>query len=190
MTGNGVDPINVPNALTLLRLGLIPVFVVVFAFGSSATLVVIAAFVFVVASLTDWLDGYMARRRQQVTDLGKLLDPIADKLLILAALVMLVEAGRAPGWLVILILAREFAVTALRAVAAVGGRVLAAESMGKLKMVLQTAAVLILILEPVLPPGTHLVGFSLLLVATALAILSASRYALQYGRSFRQEVVR
>jgi phosphatidylglycerophosphate synthase len=96
---------------------------------------------------------------------------------------MLVEAGRTPGWLVILILAREFAVTALRAVAAVGGRVLAAESMGKLKMAFQTAAVLILILEPVLPDGAHLVGLFLLLLATALAILSASRYALQYGRS-------
>ncbi len=181
---------NLPNLLTLLRLALIPVLVALLAVGESPGLAVGAAAIFAVAAFTDWLDGYVARRRKEVTDLGKLLDPIADKLLILSALVMLVEAGRAPGWLVILILAREFAVTALRAVAAVGGRVLAAESMGKLKMVLQTAAVLILILEPVLPPGTHLVGFSLLLVATALAILSASRYALQYGRSFRQEVVR
>ncbi len=184
------DPLNVPNALTLLRLGLIPVFVVVSAFGATPMLTVVAALVFAVASLTDWLDGYVARRRKQITDLGKLLDPIADKLLILAALVILVEAGRAPGWLVILILAREFAVTALRAVAAVGGRVLAAESMGKLKMGLQTVAVLVLILEPLLPQGAHLVGLILLLLATALAILSASRYALQYGRSFRPEIVR
>lgn len=190
MSGARLDPLNVPNALTLLRLGLIPVFVVVSVFGASPMLTVIAALVFTVASFTDWLDGYMARRRQQVTDLGKLLDPIADKLLILAALVMLVEAGRAPGWLVILILAREFAVTALRAVAAVGGRVLAAERLGKLKMGLQTVAVLILILEPVLPVGAHLVGLILLLLATALAILSASRYALHYGRSLRPEIVR
>jgi CDP-diacylglycerol--glycerol-3-phosphate 3-phosphatidyltransferase len=112
-----------------------------------------------------------------------LLDPIADKLLILSALVMLVEAGRTPGWLVILILAREFAVTGLRAVAAAGGRVLAAERLGKLKMVAQTIAVLVLILEPVLPVWTHTLGLGLLLAATALAILSASRYAVQYGRS-------
>ncbi|MEO5657058.1 MAG: CDP-diacylglycerol--glycerol-3-phosphate 3-phosphatidyltransferase [Nitrospiria bacterium] len=181
---------NLPNLLTLSRLGLIPVFVVLSAMGPSPQSAVAAAAVFAVASLTDWLDGYVARRRQQITDLGKLLDPIADKLLILSALVMLVEAGRAPGWLVILILAREFAVTALRAVAALGGRVLAAEGMGKLKMTLQTLAVLLLILEPALPWWAHESGLMLLLIATALALLSASRYAVQYGRSLGPQTVR
>ena len=174
---------NLPNLLTLLRLALIPVLVAVLDVGTSPGLAVGAAAIFAAAAFTDWLDGYVARRRKEVTDLGKLLDPIADKLLILAALVMLVEAGRAPGWLVILILAREFAVTGLRAVAAAGGRVLAAESLGKLKMVAQTIAVLVLILEPALPAWAHTLGFGLLLAATALAILSASRYAVQYGRS-------
>jgi CDP-diacylglycerol--glycerol-3-phosphate 3-phosphatidyltransferase len=174
---------NLPNLLTLLRLALIPVLVAVLDVGTSPGLAVAAAAIFAAAAFTDWLDGYVARRRKQVTDLGKLLDPIADKLLILSALVMLVEAGRAPGWLVILILAREFAVTGLRAVAAAGGRVLAAESLGKLKMVAQTIAVLVLILEPVLPIWAHTLGLGLLLAATALAILSASRYAVQYGRS-------
>jgi CDP-diacylglycerol--glycerol-3-phosphate 3-phosphatidyltransferase len=174
---------NLPNLLTLLRLALIPVLVALLAVGESPGLAVGAAAIFVSAAFTDWLDGYVARRRKEVTDLGKLLDPIADKLLILSALVMLVEAGRIPGWLVILILAREFAVTGLRAVAAAGGRVLAAERLGKLKMVAQTIAVLVLILEPVLPVWAHTLGLGLLLAATALAILSASRYAVQYGRS-------
>jgi len=174
---------NLPNLLTLLRLALIPVLVALLAVGESPGFTLGAAAIFASAAFTDWLDGYVARRRKEVTDLGKLLDPIADKLLILAALVMLVEAGRAPGWLVILILAREFAVTGLRAVAAAGGRVLAAESLGKLKMVAQTIAVLVLILEPVLPAWADTLGLGLLLAATALAILSASRYAVQYGRS-------
>jgi CDP-diacylglycerol--glycerol-3-phosphate 3-phosphatidyltransferase len=181
---------NLPNVLTLSRLALIPVFVVLAALDNSPTFAVATAAVFGLASLTDWLDGYVARRRQQITDLGKLLDPVADKLLVLAALVMLVEIGRAPGWLVILLLAREFAVTALRAVAAMGGQVIAAESMGKLKMAVQTAAVLVLILEPALPSWSHSLGLGLLVVATVLALLSASRYALAYSRSLRPQTAR
>jgi CDP-diacylglycerol--glycerol-3-phosphate 3-phosphatidyltransferase len=182
--------LNLPNALTLSRLCLIPVFVALSALEASPTVALATAAVFGVASLTDWLDGYMARRRQQITDLGKLLDPVADKLLVLAALVVLVEAGRAPGWLVILLLAREFAVTALRAVAAMGGQVIPAERLGKLKMGVQTAAVLVLILEPALPGWSHPVGIALLVAATILALLSASRYALAYSRSLRPETVR
>lgn len=182
--------LNLPNLLTFSRLGLIPVFVALFAFDQTPTVAVTAAAVFGLASLTDWLDGYVARRRHQITDLGKLLDPVADKLLVLAALVILVEADRAPGWLVILLLAREFAVTALRAVAAMGGQVIPAERLGKLKMGVQTAAVLVLILEPILPPWSHPVGLALLVVATILALLSASQYAIAYSRSFRPETAR
>lgn len=181
---------NLPNVLTLSRLGLIPIFVVCLALDPTPALAVAAALVFLIASMTDWLDGYLARRRKEITDFGKLLDPIADKILILSALVMLVEVGRAPGWLVILIVAREFAVTALRAVAALRGQVLAAERMGKLKMVAQTAAVLLLILEPALPGWVHPIGLALLVIATALAVLSASQYAVQYGRSMRPEIIR
>ena len=174
---------NIPNGLTILRLVLVPVYVATFSLNSSPW-VVVSATIFLLASLTDWLDGYLARRRQQVTDFGTLLDPIADKVLILAALVMLVQVGRVPGWLVILILSREFAVTALRAVAAASGRILPAERLGKLKMALQTASVMILILEPVVSwPPIHHVGILLLLIATALALLSAGRYAVQYGRA-------
>lgn len=182
--------LNLPNLLTFSRLGLIPVFVALSALDQSPTVAVAVASVFGLASLTDWLDGYVARRRHQITDLGKLLDPVADKLLVLAALVVLVEADRAPGWLVILLLAREFAVTALRAVAAMGGQVIPAEALGKLKMGVQTAAVLVLILEPTLPAWSHPVGLALLVAATVLALLSASQYALAYSRSFRPETVR
>ncbi len=182
--------LNLPNALTLSRLCLIPVFVALSALEGSPTIALVTAAVFGLASLTDWLDGYVARRRQQITDLGKLLDPVADKLLVLAALVVMVEASRAPAWLVILLLAREFAVTALRAVAAMSGQVIPAERLGKLKMGAQTAAILVLILEPALPGWSHPVGLTLLVVATILALLSASQYALAYSRSLRPETVR
>lgn len=182
--------LNLPNVLTLSRLGLIPVFVALSALDGSPSVAIVTAAVFGVASLTDWLDGYMARRRQQITDLGKLLDPVADKILVLAALVVLVEADRAPGWIVIILLAREFAVTALRAVAAIGGQVIPADNLGKLKMGVQTAAVLVLILEPALPEWSHPLGLALLVLATILALVSASQYALAYSRSLRPETAR
>jgi CDP-diacylglycerol--glycerol-3-phosphate 3-phosphatidyltransferase len=159
------------------------VFVALFVVDPSPAIALVSAGVFALASLTDWLDGYVARRRQQITDLGKLLDPVADKVLVLAALVVLVEVNRAPGWLVIVLLAREFAVTALRAVAAIDGKVIPADRLGKWKMVAQTAAVLVLILEPALPSWGHPVGLTLLVVATVLALVSAWQYAMAYHRS-------
>jgi CDP-diacylglycerol--glycerol-3-phosphate 3-phosphatidyltransferase len=175
--------LNLPNLLTFTRLGLIPVFVVLFLLETSAVSALVSAAVFAIASITDWLDGYVARSRQQITDLGKLLDPVADKILILAALVVLVEANRAPGWLVIILLAREFAVTALRAVAAINGQVIAADRLGKWKMAAQTAAVLVLILEPALPSWAHRSGLILLAAATVMALVSGWQYAMAYRRS-------
>ncbi|MFZ5877250.1 MAG: CDP-diacylglycerol--glycerol-3-phosphate 3-phosphatidyltransferase [Nitrospirota bacterium] len=175
--------LNLPNLLTLSRIGLIPVFVALFLIEPSPFIAVLSAAVFAVASVTDWLDGYVARRRQQITDLGKLLDPIADKVLVLAALVVLVEAQRAPGWLVIILLAREFAITALRAVAAIDGHIIAADRLGKWKMAAQTAAVIVLILEPALPAWAHPVGLGLLVAATALALVSGWQYAATYRRT-------
>jgi CDP-diacylglycerol--glycerol-3-phosphate 3-phosphatidyltransferase len=169
--------------LTLSRIGLIPVFVALFLIEPSPMIALISAAVFAVASMTDWLDGYLARRHQQVTDLGKLLDPIADKVLVLAALVVLVEADRAPGWLVIVLLAREFAVTGVRAVAAIDGQIIPADHLGKWKMVAQTAAVLVLILEPALPSWGHRAGLTLLVAATVLALISGWNYAAAYRRS-------
>lgn len=178
-----VHRLNLPNVLTLSRIGLIPVFVALFLIEPSPAIAIVSAAVFAVASMTDWLDGYLARRRQQITDLGKLLDPIADKVLILAALVILVEADRAPGWLVIVLLAREFAVTALRAVAAIDGQIIPADRLGKWKMAAQTAAVLVLILEPALPAWGHRTGLALLVAATTLALISGWNYAAAYRRS-------
>jgi CDP-diacylglycerol--glycerol-3-phosphate 3-phosphatidyltransferase len=178
-----VHRLNLPNVLTLSRIGLIPVFVALFLIEPSPTIALVSAAVFAVASMTDWLDGYLARRHQQITDLGKLLDPIADKVLILAALVVLVEADRAPGWLVIVLLAREFAVTGLRAVAAIDGQIIPADRLGKWKMGAQTAAVLVLILEPVLPWWGHRAGLTMLVAATTLALVSGWHYATAYRRS-------
>ncbi|WP_100010898.1 CDP-diacylglycerol--glycerol-3-phosphate 3-phosphatidyltransferase [Lentibacillus sediminis] len=149
---------NVPNKITLSRIFLIPVFIVLlsvpFNWGAwnigQAELPVshfLAAILFIIASTTDWVDGYYARKYNLVTNLGKFLDPLADKLLVSAALILLVEMGLAPAWIVILIISREFAVTGLRLVAAGEGIVLAASSMGKLKTVTQIVATAALLLH-------------------------------------------
>lgn len=137
-------PVNVPNVLTVFRILLVPVLVVALldATPSGDTL---AAIVFAVASLTDLLDGYLARTRNAVTTFGKLMDPIADKLLVVAALVALVSLGRLAAWVAMVIIAREFAVTAMRMAAGAQGVVIAASLFGKGKTVLQIAMVLALI---------------------------------------------
>jgi len=118
--GAEVTNINLPNLLTLSRLLLIPVFVVVFL-SPTPERSLIAAAVFLVAALTDFLDGYLARRSDQVTQLGRLLDPVADKLLVLSGLILLVQAERVAAWVAIVIIARELAVTGIRALAAKDG---------------------------------------------------------------------
>src|SRR6185369_15562166 len=134
---------NLPNALTLVRMFLVPLLVVVLLtefegeqlFGVSREL--IGAGIFAVASITDWLDGYLARRRRQVTWLGQMLDPIADKLLTSAAFISLVQLNLAPAWMVALIIGREFAITALRSLAYAKGITIPASRLGKFKMVSQ-----------------------------------------------------
>src|ERR1051325_8689446 len=143
---------NLPNALTIVRIFLVPLLVVVlltqFAgheiFGVSKEL--IAAAIFAIASVTDWLDGYLARRRRQVTWLGQVLDPIADKLLTSAAFISLVQLDLAPAWMVALIIGREFAITGLRSLAYTKGITIPASPLGKIKMVSQVTAILLLIL--------------------------------------------
>lgn len=138
---------NLPNKLTVLRIILVPVFVIVLLvnipYGA-----LIAALIFSVAALTDSLDGYLARRWHQVTRLGIILDPLADKLLITAALISLVELGQIPGWVAIVILGREFAVSGLRTVKAGEGVDIPASRLGKTKTMTQILAVLLLILQP------------------------------------------
>ena len=143
---------NLPNALTLVRMFLVPLLVVVLLtefegrrmLGVSKEL--LGAGIFALASLTDWLDGYLARRRRQVTWFGQMLDPIADKLLTSAAFISLVQLDLAPAWMVALIIGREFAVTALRSLAYAKGITIPASSLGKFKMASQVTAILLLIL--------------------------------------------
>jgi CDP-diacylglycerol--glycerol-3-phosphate 3-phosphatidyltransferase len=137
-------PVNVPNVLTVLRILLVPVLVVALL-DATPSGDLFAAVVFVVASLTDLLDGYLARTRNSITTFGKLMDPIADKLLIVAALVALVSLHRLAAWVAMVIIAREFAVTALRMAATQQGVVIQASLFGKAKTCLQIAAVLALI---------------------------------------------
>src|SRR5215218_2310558 len=143
---------NLPNALTLGRIFLVPLLVVVLLTKFEAAVVfgvrkeLLGAAIFGLASLTDWLDGYLARRRQQVTALGQLMDPLADKLLITAALVSLVQMDLAPAWIVAVVLGREFAITVLRSLAHARGVVIAASPLGKFKMISQVVAILLLIL--------------------------------------------
>ena len=141
---------NLPNYLTLGRIIIVPLLVVVLLtpvaeawFGISSYALAIA--IFLVASLTDILDGHLARRRNQVSNLGKLLDPIADKLLVSAALIVLVEKHLAPAWTVVIILGREFIVTGLRSIAATEGIVIQAQNVGKIKMWAQCVAIVALL---------------------------------------------
>jgi CDP-diacylglycerol--glycerol-3-phosphate 3-phosphatidyltransferase len=183
----GQESLNLPNLLTLARILLIPVFVIIFI-EPTPDQSLIAAVIFVVAAVTDVLDGYIARRTGQVTKLGKLLDPIADKLLVLSALILLVNIDRVSALVAILVVARELAVTGIRAIAAGERLIIAAETTGKYKMALQVVAIVLLILE-----GTglaelgnmHLAGTVTLYLSLVLAYVSGG----QYVWSFWKQVV-
>jgi CDP-diacylglycerol--glycerol-3-phosphate 3-phosphatidyltransferase len=177
---------NLPNAITLGRIFLVPLLVVVLLTEFEGRQIVgirkelIGAAIFGLASLTDWLDGYLARRRQQVTALGQLMDPLADKLLITAALVSLVQMDLAPAWLVAVILGREFAITVLRSIAHSRGVVIAASPLGKFKMVSEVVAILALILGQ-----DHLQQFFVLgTIALWIAMLTAVASGVDYYRRF------
>ena len=140
---------NLPNKLTVLRVCMVPVFVVLMLFdGLGAAGKYAAAAVFVLASMTDWLDGYLARKNDLVTDFGKFMDPIADKLLVCSAMICLVESGALPAWMVIIIIGREFIISGFRLVASDKGVVIAASYWGKFKTVFQMIMVILLILNP------------------------------------------
>jgi len=132
--------LNLPNMLTLGRIASIPILVVLLLFDTRLS-GFLAALVFGVAAITDWLDGYLARKWGIVTVLGKFLDPLADKLIVLAALIMLIPHGRVPAWGVFLILAREITVTGLRSIASSEGIVIAASDLGKFKTIFQMTAI-------------------------------------------------
>lgn len=133
---------NLANKLTIFRIILIPIFLILIEFKGIPYGISIATAIFIIAALTDKLDGYIARSRNQITNFGKLMDPLADKLLVSAALISLVEMSILPGWIVVVIIAREFAVTGLRTLAAADGVVLAASWWGKLKTAIQMVAII------------------------------------------------
>ncbi len=145
---------NLPNKITIARILLVPIMMLMPYIGITAKtsfglpiVNIIILIIFLVASFTDYLDGHIARRRNIVTNFGKFLDPIADKLLVLAALVMLVEAGTIPGWIPIIIAAREFMVSAIRMLVATEGKVIAASKLGKIKTVTQMVAISLAFLD-------------------------------------------
>jgi CDP-diacylglycerol--glycerol-3-phosphate 3-phosphatidyltransferase len=178
--------VNLPTYITLGRICLVPL-VVGFLISTEATHSLVAAILFGAAAMTDWLDGMLARRRRQVTALGKLLDPVADKLLVASALISLVQVGRVGAWIVVLIVGREFAVTGLRGVSAAQGVVVAASDLAKYKTVFQYVAVTLLILEQNVPVGLEAefayLSRGMLWAALVLTVVSGFEYFVRFYRN-------
>jgi len=181
---------NLPNSLTLARIFLIPLLVVVLLTNFEGRLIfgvrkeVIAVIIFGVAAFTDWLDGYLARRRHQVTTLGQLMDPLADKLLITAAFISLVQMDLAPAWMVAIILGREIGITVLRSIAYSRGITIEASVLGKIKMVAQVAAIVLLILGRDYLQEFFIIGE----IALWVVLLTALGSAFDYYRRYHQAV--
>jgi CDP-diacylglycerol--glycerol-3-phosphate 3-phosphatidyltransferase len=180
--------VNLPNSLTVVRIFLIPLLLVVLLTKPEGWRLVgvskeaIGAVIFGVASLTDWLDGYVARRRKQVTGLGQWMDPLADKLLVTAALLSLLKMDLAPAWMVAVILGREFFVTVLRTIVHARGQALPASPIGKIKLGAQVVAILVLILARGPLAQVMILGQVALWIATLAALVSAIDYWRQFNR--------
>ncbi|HTS03757.1 MAG TPA: CDP-diacylglycerol--glycerol-3-phosphate 3-phosphatidyltransferase [Thermoanaerobaculia bacterium] len=175
--------VNVPNALTLLRIFLVPLLVVLLLTKLPAR-EYLALFVFLLAALTDWADGYLARRFKKVTTVGMLLDPIADKLLVSAALISLVDLQEADAWAVCIIIGREFAVSGLRSIASTHGITIAASKLGKWKMATQIVGISLMILGAKLDDiGLwRSTGRAALWVMTVMALISGFEYFRKFLR--------
>lgn len=182
---------TLPNLLSLFRIAIIPFLVYILTYTDPLASA-LAALLFGVAAATDYFDGYLARRNKTVSNLGKVLDPLADKLMIVAALIMLAAMDRpdnatVPAWLVVVVVARETAVTILRGIALTEGIVMEAETLGKYKLVLQVIAVGALVLHyPYLGVDFYVVGMYFLFVATAVALWSAVNYHIKFIRLIQQ----
>lgn len=183
---------NIPNILTLMRIAAIPLMTVLLMSGSRETCFWAAA-LFSVASFTDWLDGYLARRMGIVTVFGKFLDPIADKLIVMAALIMIIPFGRVPAWMVLVILSREIIITGLRGIASSEGIVIAASDLGKFKTIFQIVAIIGLLLHydyrwffsldhPLLLVNMHNVGMFYLWIAFVITVWSGVDYLVRFVR--------
>lgn len=173
---------NLPNMLTIGRMILVPIFMVALLVNIPYGMFWAAA-IFLIASFTDFLDGYLARKNNQITNFGKIMDPLADKLLVAAALICLVELGVVPAWITVLILGREFAVTGLRSVAAAEGIVVAASKLGKWKTATQMLALVLLILKSSVVQATgYNIGMFFLYIALFLTLYSGIDYFVKLNK--------
>ena len=180
---------NLPNSLTIARIFFVPLLVAALVeqsvsvriFGTTVTHEWLALAIFLVAGATDLLDGYLARRWGQVTTIGTLLDPIADKLLISSALISLVQVNAVPGWMVILIVGREFAISGLRSIAAAEGYTIQASDLGKTKMVAQVTAISFLLVS-IHHPELRNLAYWMMWVVVLFAVLSAVGYFRKFWR--------
>ncbi|MEK6673788.1 MAG: CDP-diacylglycerol--glycerol-3-phosphate 3-phosphatidyltransferase [Nitrospirota bacterium] len=170
--------LNLPTILTLSRIVLIPFFVIITPYSP-----ILGVVIFGIASLTDFLDGYLARKKGQITKFGIILDPIADKFLVISALILLVDMGRLSLWVAIIIIAREFLITGLRVVALSKDIVIPAEVGGKLKTVFQITAILCLIVDmSFLGIDLYDIGTLLIWVAVVLSIVSGFKYTVSFWK--------
>jgi CDP-diacylglycerol--glycerol-3-phosphate 3-phosphatidyltransferase len=185
---------NLPNSLTVSRIFLVPLLVVVLLtqFEGRQILGVpnefVGAAIFGLASITDWLDGYLARRRKQITPFGQFIDPLADKLLITGALISLVQLELAPAWMVAIIIGREFALVAFRSIAYARGVVIPASPLGKIKMVAQVVAILALILGRDHRQPFFVIGEAALWVVVVAALVSAADYFRRFNQVLNPRV--
>ena len=167
---------NLPNKLTVFRMCMVPL-LVLFMYLPIPGKYLISLIIFVVAAITDALDGNIARRNNMVTDFGKFMDPLADKLLVIAALICLIEVGLVPGWIVLIIVARELAVSIMRAIAAADGNVIAAGNSGKIKTVVQMISIILLLFGAYIDSsGVIMAGKVLIYIAAALTVYSGYEY--------------
>ncbi len=178
---------NLPNKLTMARIVAVPVFVILMMAGPSCRLWAFA--VFALASLTDMLDGRIARSRNLVTDFGKIMDPLADKILVLAAMVCLCELGEIPGWTIIVVRFREFLISGMRIVAAADGNVIAAGISGKIKTTLQMVSLVLLLLAGIpsgflASPAFRTVGLVIYYASVFMTVYSGAEYVIKNKQVF------
>lgn len=166
---------NLANKITLFRVFMIPIYVIIMVLTQIPNNYIIAGIIFIIASISDFVDGQIARRCNMVTDFGKFVDPLADKLLVMSAMICFVEINFIPSWVVIVILAREFIVTGLRVLAASAGIVIAADKIGKLKTTTQMVA-LVLMHFCALTPMIYNISLILMYIALVLTIVSGANY--------------
>jgi CDP-diacylglycerol--glycerol-3-phosphate 3-phosphatidyltransferase len=178
---------NLPNLITGLRFILAGVLAVFLMFEQTRIIALLSFIVFLVAAISDWIDGYLARRYESITPLGKLMDPLADKILVATALIMLIPLDRVPAWVALIIIAREILVTGLRGMASNAGVVVAASGLGKIKSTLQYVGLGILIFPATLLPVPcfHLFGLIIIYAAMVLTIWSGIDYFYKLRKIFQ-----